>query len=710
MTTALFLALLGLQGVNHEFRYEADKDYKTVSVAGTFNAWNNQANPMTQNGRVWTATINLQPGAHQYKFVLDGTTWITDPKGKDVADGNGHTNTALTIVPPDFLKAPGRLGDSLITESAIEFRPEVPFVNYDQGQIRVRIRTRANDVMRVEVRSGGKDILMSQKPHDELYDYWVAKIPWDKKKKLDFYFACVDASAIRLVGPSGITSYDRKNVFTLDPMTYKPFEVPAWVENTVFYQIFPDRFDNGDKKNDPKEKTEWLGAPTYSNRYGGDMAGIRRRVPYLKRLGVNAIYINPVMAANSNHRYDPGDFYKIDPEFGTNDEFAELTKHMDKEGVKVVLDQIFDHVGITFPPFVDVLKNQQNSKYKDWFFIKSWPVEVRPNPPYVGWWGTEYMPKINLANKEAYDYLMKSVDFWMAKATLAGWRLDVANEAPQWFWKDFRKRVKGIDPNAWIVGEVWTDASEWLKGDQWDASMNYPFRDVCIQFFAKKQTKPSEFVNGLMRVHNLYAPQVSRNQLNLISSHDVPRFMHEANGDRKMAAMAAITQFTWPGAPSVYYGEELGMDGGADPMNRKGMRWDLATSKNELLELYTKLAHIRTRVKVLAAGEPVIFNQDDAKQVAAYGRRWSSDFAVVAFNRSDKPQEAVIQLPIDWKKEIVNALTGERIAVPANGKLSIDIPPVSAFFGLNASNHHLTIIAGASSAAKNQLSVKEPLP
>ncbi len=710
MSLLLLSVLVNLQGVSHEFRYEADKDFKSVSVAGTFNNWDSGANPMVANGRVWTATINLKPGAHQYKFVLDGVTWVTDPKGRDVADGNGHTNSALTIVPQDYLTNPGREGDSVITESAIEFRPEVPFLNYDQGGLTVRIRTRTLDIMRVEVRSGGKDILMSRSPQDELVDVWTARIPWDRRKKLSFYFACVDGSAVRLVGPRGITSYDRSNVFTLDPMSYKPFEVPDWVENSVFYQIFPDRFDNGDSANDPKVKTPWTDDPTYFNRYGGDIAGIRRRADYLKRLGVNAIYINPIMAANSNHRYDPGDFYRVDPEFGTNEQFIELTKGLSKEGIKVVLDQIFDHVGITFPPFVDVLKNQQKSKYKDWFFIKSWPVEVRPNPPYVGWWGTEYMPKINLANKDAYDYLMKSVDYWMSKATLAGWRLDVANEAPQWFWKDFRKRVKGHNPNAWIVGEVWTDAGEWLKGDQWDASMNYPFRDVCLGFFAKKQTKPSEFVNGLMRVHNLYAPQVSRNQLNLISSHDVPRFLTEAGGDKRLAAMAAVTQFTWPGAPSVYYGEELGMEGGADPMNRKGMRWDLVEPKNGLLELYTKLAHIRLGAKVLAAGKPIIFNQDDTKQVAAYGRKWNADFAVVVFNRSDKPQSAEIQLPNDWKKEIVNALTGERVTVPSSGMLSLDLPPFSAYFGLNASTHHLSLVSAANAAARKQVSIKEPLP
>ncbi len=716
MNLALLTALISLQPgpgeVAHTFVYEADKDYKEVSVSGQFNNWNATANRMIKaaDGRRWSATVNLQPSTYQYKFVRDGE-WIADPKGKDVSDGNGNTNSLLILVPEDYKKLPGKTGDSVITETAVVYKKEVPFLNFDKGKLTFKIRVRAGDIGLIELRTGGKNLKMLRVGGDELVDYYEASMPWDKKAKVDYQFALIDGFTLRTLGPKGLTEHDRNNVYQLDPMTYKPFEVPAWVEKSVFYQIFPDRFDNGSAANDPKNKTPWTEVPTYSNRYGGDAAGLKRRMAYLQRLGVNAMYINPVMAAPSNHRYDPVDFYNIDPEFASNEEFIELTKAMDAGGIRVVLDQIFDHVGITFPPFVDVLKNQEKSEYKDWFFIKEYPVVVRPNPPYVGWWGTEYMPKVNLANPGVQKYLMESVDFWMARAKLSGWRLDVANEVPDWFWQAFRKRVKGIDPNAWIVGEVWYDANPWLKGDQWDASMNYPFRDTCMNFLATQKTTPTEFVNGLIKVHQLYAPQVSRNQLNLLSSHDTPRFITEAGGDRKRASMAAVVQFTWPGAPSVYYGEELGMEGAKDPDNRRGMRWDLTTPQNEILSLYTKLTHLRTKSDLLASGEPVALTQFDAKGVASYGRVHGGDFAAVVLNRGRTQFEGDIQLPANQAgKEFVDALTGLRMKADARARLRVVLSPVSALIGLNASNTHIKLVSDANAAAQKMVSIKEPLP
>ena len=715
MNLALLTALISLQPASGEvaqtFTYRADATTTSLSVAGQFNNWNKDANPMRKSGDTWSTTINLKPGSYQYKFVRNGEEWIQDPKAPGVDDGNGNTNSLLVLVPEDFKKIPGKRNDSIITASAVVHKQEVPWLNFDQGKLSLTLQVRKDDVGRIELRTKGKNTPMKRIGGDELFDLYRVSIVWDKKAPLHYSFALIDGQTLKVVGPKGLTAKAEGNQFKIDSMSYKPFEVPAWVEGSVFYQIFPDRFDNASAKNDPKDKTPWTAEPTYANRYGGDIAGIRRRMPYLQRLGVNAIYINPMMQANSNHRYDPADFYKIDSEFGTNDEFVQLTHDMHGGGIRVVLDQIFDHVGITFPPFIDLLKNQQNSKYKDWFFIKSYPVEVRPNPPYVGWWGTEYMPKINLANKDAYDYLMKSVDFWMARAKLSGWRLDVANETPEWFWRDFRKRVKGIDPNAWIVGEVWYDANPWLKGDQWDASMNYPFRDVCMQFLATGKTTPTQFANGLMRVHNLYAPQVSRNQLNLISSHDTPRFLTEAGGNRKLAALAAVTQFTWAGSPSVYYGEELGMEGGKDPENRRGMRWDLTGPENEMLALYTKLAHVRTGAKVLAAGEPVLLSQFDSAGVASFGRTYGADFATVVLNRSTKSFKGAIQLPASMaKREFVDALTGARMTAGPDGKLAVNLPPVSALIGLNASNHHLNLVRDANAAAQKMVSIKEPLP
>lgn len=721
-TSALLAALVMLPPVSGDipvrFEYSAAEGVKSVSVAGTFNAWNKDANPMVMgaDGRMWSATVNLSPGEFQYKFVVNGENWITDPKAvRNVDDGNGNTNSLLVVIPEEFRKLPGERGDGKLTVSAIRHSQEVPQLNYDRGQVTLSMTARANDVQKISVavRRGGRvDLVpMTRVSGNAIFDQYRTTLRWDRKEALNYAFRLEDGTTVQFFGTKGLGNQDFQNFFQINPMTFKPFEVPSWVEGTVFYQIFPDRFDNGSKKNDPAEKTPWDGEPTYDNRFGGDVAGVQRRIAYLRRLGINGVYFNPVMLAPAYHRYDPVCFYTVDPEFGTNKEFVDLTHQMHDAGIRVVLDQIFDHVGVTFAPFADVLRFQEKSRFRDWFFIKSYPVEVRPNPPYVGWFGTEWMPKVNLANPGVYNYLMESVDFWMANAKLSGWRLDVANEVPDWFWRDFRKRVKGIDPNAWIVGEVWYDASQWLKGDQWDASMNYPFRDQCLRFIANGTIKPSQFVEGLMNVHNLYAPQVSRNQLNLLSSHDTPRFITEAGGDRKLAALGAVVQFTWPGAPSVYYGEEIGMEGGRDPQNRRGMRWDLVGPKNELLEIYTKLIHLRTQSRLLALGDPVKLTQFDEADVASYGRALDRDFAVVVLNRGSKPFTGVIQLPADQANTtFVDALSGRTFTADARGRLSVNLEPISALVGLNASPHHRTLVTDAENAAQKNLSIKEPLP
>ncbi len=514
--------------------------------------------------------------------------------------------------------------------------------------------------------------------------FWGLKLDWDRSGLLAYAFRITDGQLTTFFDANGIEVNPKKD-FELRGEDFKPLTVPSWVEQSVFYQIFPDRFDNGDKSNDPKDVQPWNSEPTYVNRFGGDIAGVEKHLDHLKGLGINAIYFNPVMRANSNHRYDPADYYQIDPEFGTNDQFAKLTKILQGKGIRTVVDQIFDHCGITFGPFKDLLENQQESKYKDYFFVNSWPVTVKENPPYTGWWGSPYMPKLNLQNKQLYDYLMDSVDYWHKHAAISGWRLDVANEVPEWFWRDFRKRVKGLEPNAYIVGEVWGDASQWLKGDEWDASMNYPFREAVLGYVATGKLKASDFMRRLMNVYNLYAPQVSRNQLNLISSHDTPRFLTLCGGNRDLAKLGAIVQFTWVGSPSIYYGEELGMEGGKDPQNRRPMRWDLDRPDNSMLQLYKKLVHLRTSSAVLQSGDPIVIGAWDREGVAAYARLLGNEAAVVVLNRSNSLQTKSIALTegLPRNDSWTDGLTGKVISADPQGRLQIRMEPLSAVIALS---------------------------
>lgn len=680
MLLASLALALATQNVSHEFVYNADRDLKRVTVAGTFNNWNKDATPMTadSDGRTWRKSLSLPVGKHYYKFVLDGENWITDPKGlRNEDDGNGNLNTVLILYPASY-RTPAAVGDGKITRQAVVHRQKAPDLNLDKGRLSLTLTLRPGDVQRVAVLTNGGPVAMSRLFADEIAETYRATVAYASGKPFTYAFEIADGTAKWHFGPKGLTSPDSANRYVLEPGTFKPFTVPAWVEASVFYQIFPDRFENGDPSNDPKDVQAWSAEPTYWNRYGGDVAGVRKRLGHLRGLGVDAVYFNPVMKAPSNHRYDPVDFYRVDPEFGTNEDFAALARELKSAGIRTVLDQIFDHVGTTFAPFQDLLEKQQNSKYKDWFFVKSYPVTVKQNPPYEAWWGAESMPKINVRNPDAYDYLMKSVDFWHAQLPLAGWRLDVANEVPDFFWQDFRRRVKKIDPNAWILGEVWGDARHWLTGDMWDASMNYPFRDAVLKFVAEGRTKPSQFLDQLMTVYGWYAPQVSRNQLNLLSSHDTPRFLTLCGGDRRLAKLGAVVQFTWPGAPSIYYGEEIGMEGGADPQNRRAMRWDLATDTNDLLALYKKLIVARKKNRVLQHGDPVVLFADDTRGLAAYGRAEGPEYAVVLLNRSETEQTAVVPLAGIAGGRITplrDALDGSQVEA-SDGTLRLALPPL----------------------------------
>ncbi|MBL8047758.1 MAG: alpha-glucosidase C-terminal domain-containing protein [Chthonomonas sp.] len=652
-------------------------------MAGTFNGWNKDANPMTKSGMQWRTTLRMPVGKHYYKFVINGDTWITDPLAKvNEDDGSGYVNSRLVILPPSYSK-PGVKGDGTITTEVVSHDQALPSLNYDQGKVRLTLKGRSNDVEKVAAVVGGKAFPMTVATADDIFTTYEVKIPWDRKSELKYQFRMTDGPKVVTLAKDG---FGGTVPFLISPKTFTPFMVPSWVEKTVFYQIFPDRFENGSKANDPKDTEDWKkGVPTYSNWFGGDAEGIRQRIPYLQGLGVNSIYINPVMLGNSNHRYDPCDFYKIDPPFGTNDEFINLTRELKKAGIKTVLDQIFDHVGIKFPQFLDLLKNQEKSKYKDWFFVKSWPVEVRPNPPYEGWWGTEYMPKVNMNNPEVREYMFSSIAFWMSRAELAGWRMDVANEVPMEFWREFRKYVKKIDKDAYLVGEVWYNAAPWLGGDQWDASMNYPFRDQAVRFIAQSNISASQFANGLMQVYHFTAPQVARNQLNLLSSHDTERFIHLAGGNRQLQMLGATLQMTWVGAPSIYYGEELGMPGGKDPDNRRPMMWDEAKPSNEIYSHYRKLIALRTRSAVLASGEPVILSADDAKKSMAYARVLGNEAIVTVLNRSDQPQTLDIslsKLPEAARRAMGASprefFTGNSVSIQSANKLRVTVPPLSA--------------------------------
>ncbi|MBN9503088.1 MAG: hypothetical protein BGO01_08015 [Armatimonadetes bacterium 55-13] len=683
LLSLILLPTLVESRVRHTFEYRADKTLNSVYVAGTFNNWNKTASPMRiqADGRTWQLAMDLIPGRHLYKFVLNGEDWIVDPKAKkNEDDGSGHTNSVLILLPSDYNR-PAKAGDGIIARSALAHSTKVPYLNWDQGKLTFTFRARPNDLSYVEMflegPNGEQCVEFHETNRDDFYATYRARVTWDRKKDLIYRLMLVDGAKRVYYRPDGLSENPGKP-FVISAKTFQPFMTPHWVEKTVFYQIFPDRFANGDRSNDPADVMPWDGKPTYSNRFGGDAVGVQKHLDYLSKLGIGAIYFNPVFRSPSNHRYDATDYKTVDPEFGSNQEFFDLAKAMHGRGIRTVMDFAFNHTAVDFPAFLDIRTKGESSKFKDWYFIRSFPVEVKENPPYEAWFGFPSMPKLNVMNPETHAYILSVIDFWRKNVDLDGIRLDVANEVDMQMWRDLRKHVKGAAPQTWILGEEWGDASAWLTGDQWDASMNYAFRDACLKFFAEDSIGVKELTQRLMRNYSLYAPQVSRNQFNLLGSHDTPRFLTLCNGNEQLAQLAAILQFTWVGAPSIYYGDELGMEGGADPDNRRGMQWGKATPNNPFLKLYTKLTAIRKSSAALQSGDPLILATNEAGKSLAFARLLESDQAIVAINRSGATQKLTLKLPSSIAaKSFTDVLAGKKWAA-IKSNLTLSIPAYSA--------------------------------
>lgn len=666
------------QTVYHEFIYTSEKARTSVSVAGTFNAWDRNASPMKADadGRTWRTKVSLNPGRHEYKFVLDGSEWVTDPKAeKNQDDGNGNINSVVSVLPNDY-RQPAIRGDGTIALSALNHRTQAPSFNFDKGKLTLTLRTRAGDLQSVNVKVGSRTFPMQRQAGDDLYESYRVGIPWTGKQDLEYVFLLSDGKVVRF-GPDGLGG---TMPFKISYKEFKPFETPNWVEGCVFYQIFPERFANGNRANDPVGTVEWGSEPKYFNFMGGDLAGVQSKATYLKKLGVGGIYLNPIFEGPSNHGYETSDYEKVAARFGSNDTFSQLVKTYHGQGMRVVLDGVFNHTSTKFSPFADVVKNEKASKYRDWYWIQSFPVKIQDPPNYTAWFNFPSMPKVNLSNPEARKYFLSIPAFWKRVADIDGWRLDVANEVDPGYWRDFRKAVKSADSNGWIVGEVWGDGSPWLSGDQWDSVMGYQFRDSVLKFVAEGKITPSEFLSRLMRVYDSYAPQVSRNLMSLLSSHDTPRFLTLCGGDRDLAKLGAGLQMTWPGSPSIYYGEEIGMQGGADPDNRRGMDWAATEGPNDMLSYYQKLVALRMQTKALRTGEPVVLTTDDSAGTMAFARVEKDDVAIVAANRSVTKQHLLIPLsalPLKAQRASYRDELGNAPARRESGSLLVTLAPKS---------------------------------
>lgn len=442
----------------------------------------------------------------------------------------------------------------------------------------------------------------------------------------------------------------------------KALELPSWSEETIVYQIFPSSYN------------------------GGTLQGISDKMGYLQELGITAIYMTPIFESPSEHKYNTTDYYNIDPAFGDTETLKKLVDEAHRHGIKVLLDAVFNHSGDTFFAFADVLEKGESSAYKDWFFIRSYPVTAYPVPSYETFAKAEaHMPKLNMSHPEAADYMMEVAKYWVRESGIDGWRLDVANEVNPLFWTRFRRELKAEFPELLLIGEIMHNSGPWLRGDQFDGGMNYVLRDAVLEFFAEQTAGPVRFMEQLLHLEALCNDQANSAMFQLLGSHDTLRFLtackqggrgwnREGTALQRMM-LAVFFQMTYIGIPMVYYGDEVGMEGATDPHCRKPMLWQAQEQNTALLGWYKKLIALRKEHAVLRKGVFRPWFTDEARNVIGYVRGWEQDKMGLIINNSPNSYKLELCSFRPDKNVLTDLLTGSNIGTTSS--LIVELEPFS---------------------------------
>jgi cyclomaltodextrinase len=492
---------------------------------------------------------------------------------------------------------------------------------------------------------------------DDGFDCFTCEIVSEEGVKyLRYYFTAAGGDGTLYAAADGVSRDKPGKPFEyLYTNECDVFEVPEWAAGAVLYQIFPERFYNGDKANDPLPAADWNGTPTRESFFGGDLKGILQKLDYIAELNVDMIYLNPIFVSPSNHKYDTEDYFKVDPSLGTLEDLRRLVAACHARNIRVLLDGVFNHCGCTFGPFRDVLQNGEASIYRDWFFIEGFPVRTDPpNYECVGYYNR--MPKLRLKNRETRNYFLDVGTYWIREADIDGWRLDVADEVDFTFWQEFRRTVKGVKSDALLVGETWKDGRDLLRGDQMDSVMNYLFYDAVTGFFAEKKLDALGFDHRIQKMLSAYPKMATPLLFNLIGSHDTARFLSLSGNDKRRLKMAAAFQMTFPGMPAVYYGDETGMDGGNDPGCRGAIDWE--NMDRELLLYYKTLIGIRKSTPSLKYGDFACILCGDG--IYGYARRCESETTYVVINNSADEKEITVPAFERSNTELYSLFGGER--------------------------------------------------
>ncbi|WP_350343008.1 glycoside hydrolase family 13 protein [Proteinivorax tanatarense] len=576
-------------------------------------------------------------------------------------------------------------------KEAVYHRPKNEYAYaIDEKSVHIKLKTKKNDVQKVTLIFGDPyDFDSNQNSwisnstdmwfngSDDLHDYWIAKVT-TKHRRLRYGFL--------LENPIQSIYYTERGFYKKAPSDASYyfcfpyinkvdiFSPPDWVSSTVWYQIFPERFANGNPSINPKNSLPWNSRrPSQKSYYGGDFQGIMDKLDYIASLGVTGLYLTPIFKAHSNHKYDTIDYMEIDPQFGDKDTFKKLVQKCHAKGIKVMLDAVFNHSGLYFPPFQDVIKNGDNSPYKDWFHLHNLPLKTDFLANYDTFGYVPTMPKLNTENKEVKAYLLNVAKYWIEEFDIDGWRLDVANEVDHAFWRDFRKVVKEAKPDAYILGEVWHDAMPWLLGDQFDAVMNYPLTTAITEYFTTNNINKAEFMNSVNKILNMYPETINSVQFNLLGSHDTARILTLSNSNKEKVKLQMLMQFTMPGTPCIYYGDEISMEGGEDPDCRRCMIWEEKKQDKEMLGFVKKIISLRKQFKVFRTNNNFAFlSPKDRNNIISFTKSIADQELLVVLNNSEFTEKFKLPNKYNQQKVLDLIMEDERtlsdtISLPSYG-------------------------------------------
>ena len=579
--------------------------------------------------------------------------------------------------------------------------------------------------------------------------YYTATVPMPEKEGLVWYYFIVETGGKAVyyinnndsLGGVGQTQTEPANNSFQITVYDKDYKTPDWFKGQIMYQIFTDRFfgDHSDTNGViPKKRNEYIihsdwyepisfnahpfeMGPACNDFYGGNLSGIIDKLKYLKSLGVGVIYLNPIFDAYSNHKYDTADYMNIDPMFGTNEKFTALCDEAEKLGIRVILDGVFSHTGadsIYFNKYGNYVNNtgaykNPHSQYKEWYQFTNYP-------NYESWWGCSNLPNVNEMTPSYLDYILRDEDSviktWLKRGA-SGWRLDVADELPDEFIKILRREVKKQDPDAVIIGEVWEDASnkvsysirrEYLLGKELDSVMNYPFKDNMIAFLLGNID--AECLNAhFMSIFENYPKETLYSLMNIIGTHDTMRIktllggLSQDCGTQKLSSgneelatyrlkMLSFVQMTFVGVPCIYYGDEVGMQGGSDPFNRGTYPWRAIDP--DLRQWYTDLGALRNNSDCLtlgyyktvyASGDLYIYARFTKNGKNAFGNCCKNSLAICAVNRSFESKHIDIDISEFGDFSFFShGISNPEIVPVRDSIIEIDVAPVGCEFFISA--------------------------